>query len=271
MPRGICYEGCNDYITKKLRKFAKQSEVQYSIFGHYIVLEKDLDFKKFKFIPKSYYLKKIGWTDVNRWMNNEFKIEADYNSEIIKYRFKIKKSKNNNIVLYIADKRYKMEYTLHALRYFYRKLDKEFFEKDYNLTYMENKNMVENEIFSNVLDVDDVEQVENKFDEINEEQEYLSSHYRKVTSIDILRVFDGENFNFNVFYNNYFNKLTENQQKIVALYLLGIRITDISRFLNTTQVYITLEVDRLAKKIKKIYNKSKIEFCGGRDKNDCDN
>jgi hypothetical protein len=251
-----------------MKKFAEQSGVQWSIYGHYIIVSDKLDFKKFKFIPKKYYLKDLGNTKVCRWLNNDFKSEVDYNPEIIRYCFKIKKQKNNKIVLYISGKKYKLNYTIHAIRYFYKKIDKTFFEKDYNLVYMDDKNMSNNEKFSishnenKTFDVDMVEQFENKYDEYNEEDDYIPSYERKNNSLDLLRILNGPALNFDVFYENYFGKLTENQKKIVALFLLGIRITDISRFLKVSQVYITLEISRLGAKIKKIYDKSNIKFIG---------
>jgi hypothetical protein len=254
-----------------MKKFAEQSGVQWSIYGHYIVVSDKLDFKKFKFIPKKYYLKDLGKTEVKRWLNNDFKSEVDYNPEIIRYCFKLKKNKNNKIVLYISGKRYKLNYTIHAIRYFYKKLDKTFFERDYNLYYMDEKNMNNNEKFSitngdaKIFDVDMVKQFENKYDEYNEENDYISSYERKSNSIDLLRILNGPALNFEIFYEHYFNRLTENQKKIVALFLLGIRITDISRFLKVSQVYVTLEINRLGAKIKKIYNKQGIKFIGNID------
>jgi hypothetical protein len=268
MPIGQVYECCNEHITRKMKKFAGQSGVQWSIYGHYIIVSDELDFKKFKFIPKKYYLKKLGITEVKRWLNNDFKSEVDYNPEIIRYCFKLKKNKNNKIVLYISGKKYKLNYTIHAIRYFYKKLDKTFFERDYNLYYMDEKNMNNNEKFSiasgeaKVFDVDMVKQFEDKYDEYNEENDYIPSYERKSNSIDLLRILNGPALNFEIFYEHYFLKLTENQKKIVALFLLGIRITDISRFLKTTQTYITLEIGRLGAKIKKIYNKINIKFIG---------
>jgi len=265
---GTCYECSNEYIVRKMKKFAEQSGVQWSIYGHYIVVSDKLDFKKFKFIPKKYYLKDLGKTEIKRWLNNDFKSEVDYTPEIIRYCFKIRKNKNNKIVLYISGKRYKLNYTIHAIRYFYKKLDKTFFEKDYNLSYMDYKNINNNEKFSitngdaKIFDTDEVKQFENKYDEINEENEYISSYERKSNSMDLLRILNGPALNFDIFYEHYFNRLTENQKKIVALFLLGVRITDISRFLKTTQTYVSIEINRLGRKIKKIYDKQGIKFIG---------
>jgi hypothetical protein len=266
MPIGVTYEACNEYIIRKLQKYVQQSGMQYSIYGHYIVVEKDLDFKKFKFIPRKYYLKRLkGKTPVPRWLNNKFESEVNYTSEIMKYCFKLKKMKNNKIILYIGKKKYELEYNLHIIRYFYKKMEKEFFERDYNVSYMDAKLTNNNDKFSDIkgaLDVDDVEEFENKFDMFDEEQEYISSFDRKNISIDILRIFDGDNLNFNIFYEHYFVALTENQQKIVALHLLGIRQRDIARLLDSSQIYALLELKRLGAKIAKIYNKKKIKFWG---------
>lgn len=274
MPTGYCYEASNEYIIRKLKKFAEASKTQYSIFGHYIVTEKELDFKKFKFIPRKYYLRRLGktTTNENKWLNNEFESVVDYTSEIFKYCFKLKKCKNNKILLFIKDKKYKLEYTLHIIRYFYKKTEKEFFEKDYNIAYLDDKMMTNNELFSDDADknkpiynsdLEQIENFENKFDAYNEEEHYISSYTRKKNAtLDLLRILSNDNLNFDVFYEHYFVNLTENQQKIVALHLLDIRQRDIARLLGSSQIYALLEIKRIGKKIAKIYNKKRIKFWG---------
>jgi hypothetical protein len=176
-------------------------------------------------------------------MNNEY-LNIDYTPELSIFKFKLKKYKNGTIKLYINNKKYSLKYSLHILRYFY-KINKIY--KDYNVSYGNGR-----EIYAGL------EKIENQYYQSN--MKYgLNDSFHKNTYATIKPLYDiiDEEFNMEIFYNNYFKKLTLNQQKIMALMFLGIRITDISRLIETSQPYICIEKKRIFKKIKKLYIKNK--------------
>lgn len=255
MVEGYCYSVPNEYILKKLIKFVQKKSINFSVFDFYIVTEFPVDFKDFKFKISKYYLQRIGQklngeyekVKLDCWKNNTYKPDMEYVNEISKYGFKLIK-KDGIYVLYMKDKKYNLKYSLHMCRYFYQRKDV-FFEKDYNLSYVDDGIMDSNMSIDN-----NVEETEDIFENDIYIPDRPGTQYENV-----FQVYDRQ-FDFNVFHRYYFRKLTLNQKKICALLLLGIKVTDIARLLETTQVYITLEIRRLSKKIRKIYNKTQKEF-----------
>ena len=261
MVKGMTYDCSNEHITKKLIEFAKKSNTNFSCFGNYVVTENQLDFKKFKFIPKSYYLKKIGEVKLNRWLNNDYDPNVNFNSKIIYCCFSLEKKKGN-IYLYIKDKKYTLKSTVHTIPYFYKRLEKEFFEKDYTMSYTDESN-IDDSINNCVEDVHDIITIEDEYDRHDTAEEYVSSYEKNNANVlDFKMAYDSNTFNFNIFYENYFKELTEIQQKITALRLLGIRDNDIAKLIDTSQPYINLTFHRLGKKLKKLYDKKRIKFVG---------
>jgi hypothetical protein len=259
--KGIVYDCSNEYIAKKLITFAQKSNINFSSFGYYVVVEKPIDFKKFKFVPKRYYFRRLGEIGLVSWNNKVFDPDIIFNKKISKYCFKLIKTKKY-IYLHIKKRRYKLKSTIHLIPYFYRRAEKEFFEKDYNLFYTDESN-IDNSINNSIEDINDIAEAENNYDKHDVSEEYVSSFEKnKESALNIKLAYDIKSFNFDVFYDNYFVDLTEIQKKVVALLLLGIRVTDISRLLETTQVNTTLALQRLGKKIRKKYINKKIKFVG---------
>jgi len=272
---GYCYSTSNEYIILKLIKFVKLKKINYSIYDLYMVTEKQLDFKDFGFKASKYYLKFIGMAEETQWLNNGWRADFDRIDEVYKYCFRLKKD-DGKLFLYIKNKKYYMPYSLDLLRYFYRRKEEVFFEKDYHLTFLEDgmefKDIKPEEGISLPAFVKDPsEEYEVLLGDLTDrENEGITEEDRKtqgIVEVDFKPSPEDESFldlssnlDFEVFYKYYFKVLTLNQKKICALLLLGIRITDISRLMETTQVYITLEVRRIAKKIRKLYKKIGKEF-----------
>jgi hypothetical protein len=257
-----CYETGNDHILREAIKYSERNNAKFCVLGNYIMSDKKLEWDKFRYKwqyqlkqreiynPKPhpdkenihYGFRKIGDIKINKWYNNrDIKHDIEYVSSLQYNCLKLEKRKNNGIVLHINKKRYKLNYSIHLMRYFYKRKDKEFFEKDYNIL------------------TQNIERMENKYYKYNMTDKYYNSK-RRNNYIVIKPFFDNiyEEFDFELFYKNYFIKLTCCQQKVFALILLGVRITDISRLLGTSEVYISLEKGRIMKKINKMYKKYKI-------------
>jgi len=269
MVEGFCYAVPNDYILNKFISFVKKKNISFSVFDYYIITECPIDFNDFKFKISKYYLQRIGRkfdgsyqkVKLKSWNYNIGDFKPEPIKEISKYDFRLKKigsitRKSGKVepayyCLYIKKQRYKLKYNLHMLQYFYKKNETVFFERDYNLIYMEDERIDRDERFS---------ETENEhLNDIDENGIFLPSTRPLKQYQNGFELYD-RIFDFSIFYKYYFKNLTENQKKICALLLLGIRVTDIARLLETTQVYITLEIRRLAKKIRKIHNKTQKEF-----------
>lgn len=253
---GHFYEASNQYVLKKLIKYVKSKGIMYSLYGFYVATPIQMNFEDFKFKTNTYYLKYVGKDNVSKWLCNDYKPEIQVKKEIFKYCFRIKKH-SQGYRLYIKNKKYDLFNSIHLIPYFYHKIEKDDFEKDYNLMcYNDNIN-----VGGDFSKPETLITLDTKFDKHGEE-EFISSYEIKEVN-NILKVFDNKNYgklNFQSFFDNYFSDLTENQQKIIALLLIGIRITDIARLLETSQVYITLELGRVGDKINKLYNKKRIDI-----------
>lgn len=268
---GFCYSIPNEYIMRKLLSFVERQNTklknnnipitQYTVFGFYFVSDKKMDFRDFKFKQSKYYVKYLGKVPVESWKNNKVDCETSMKTEISNYCFKLQRGHKKGescYWLHMGDKKYEMKYSIHLLRYFYTK-EKEFFEKDYNLSYiddiyLENNERVStidlDEIDNEVMSVDDIILQEVNGEPVNKALQY------EIPEDDIF----GKEFNFNSFYQHYFPNLTLNYQKIIALLLLGVRITDISRLMNVSQPYLSGHIKRIGKRIDKIYNQTHIEY-----------
>lgn len=269
MVEGYCYAVPNEYILRKLIKYIRSKKINYSVFDYYVIAEKPVDFENFRFKISKYYVQRLGGKDksnnykkvkIDRWKNDLYAPKSIFNREICKYDFKLKKVKGkvtkggreypSHFCLYIKNKKYKFNYNLHLLPYFVKREEKEFFERDYDLFYLADEKIENDKRFS---------EMENKYlNDMDENGIFLPSN-KVPKQYEGSYIYD-RRFLFSVFYNYYFKHLTLNQQKVCALLLLGIKVTDIARLLNTTQVYVTLEIRRLSKKIRKIYNKIQKEF-----------
>jgi hypothetical protein len=267
----------------RLIKYVKSKNIKYSIYNFYIVTEKPLDFTDFRFKVSNYYLKFEGQIQVSCWLNNGFYAKFEKVDEIFKYYFRLKKSKGN-ITLYINEDEYPLPYKLDLLKYFYKRKENEFFEKDYNEAFSADakeddfyespdgkvhKNSQAWETFKDprekfkILSDDQNDRLnEGITDEDRQVEQTIDPHSRLLSPVDDddSKIDLSNNFDFETFYEYYFNILTLNQKKICALLLIGIKITDIARLMETTQVYITLEVRRIAKKIRKLYKKIGKKF-----------
>lgn len=278
MVTGVYYSVNNECNMLKLIKYAKAKGINYSVYDFYMVTEKPLDFKDFRFKIGQYYLKFMGQIEIPCWLNNGFYAEFDKFSEIYKYYFRLRKHRGK-IFLYISKKKYAMNYTLDLLKYFYKRKEAEFFEKDYNIAFSANgkeddsyetsdgkvhKHSQAWETFKDprekykVLTDDTNDRLnEGISDEDRQVEQTIEPHFEVLNSnLEEKNEAPTDNLDFEVFYESYYKNLTLNQKKICALLLLGIRITDIARLMETTQVYITLEVRRIAKKIRKLYKKT---------------
>jgi hypothetical protein len=255
-----CYETANDYILKEAVKYSEMSRKKFCVCGNYIMSDKELDWKNFRYkwqyqskqrvvydkrpypeMDTNYGFKRIGEVKIDKWQDKPIHNEVQYIPILQYHCLKLEKRKNGILMLHIDKKKYKMKNSIHMVRYFYRQLDKEYFEKDYNI-------LTEN-----------IEHMEDKYYKYNMTDKYYGSKRRNNYMI-VKPFFDdiSEEFNFELFYEEYFKRLTICQQRVFALMLLGIRITDISRMLDTSEPYIFLERGRIIKKINKMYKKIKV-------------
>lgn len=267
---GYAYETANEYVLLQLIKYLKKKNMNYSVYSFYVIMEQKLDFNDFNFKVSNYYLKYVGEVKENKWLKNGYYAEFDTIKEIVNYnRFKLKKDKGN-IYLYINKDKYKMQYEIEIMKYYYKRKESEFFEKDYRIAYSINDENTNN---SNIPDKTDISWVMYKnpnekykilLDDLTDRLNEGMTDQEIKENMDIDPLFNGlieeieeiSDLDFDIFYKYYFSKLTLNQKKICALYLLGIRITDIARLMGTTQVYITIEWRRIARKIRKQFKKT---------------
>jgi hypothetical protein len=148
--------------------------------------------------------------------------------------------------------------------YFYKRLEREFFEKDYKMAYTAENN-IDNDTKNSVEDLHDIVKIENEYDKHDLSDTYISSYEKNKFNVLDVTTLKNSGFNFDIFYNNYFVNLTTPQKKIVALCLLGIRDMDIARLMETSQPYINLTTQRMGKKVRKMFEKKKINFRNNSD------
>jgi len=63
------------------------------------------------------------------------------------------------------------------------------------------------------------------------------------------------NFNFDSFYNNIYKQLTENQQIIIAFFMLNVMEIHQAKMMKVSQPYISLEIKRIAEKKSRLSKK----------------
>jgi transposase-like protein len=210
---GVQYIYCcsNEYNYNKALAYVQSKGASYQSYGFNLVTTVSIPFSG------KYYINQIGKTNGSVLTNNITYPEF-YSCNIIFNKFGRLTKKKDGLALYVAKKKYKMNYSIDILRYFYDR-EKVFFEKEYEVDYLG--------------------------DIISKDNEH---------NFKLKQVFkcEGDSYNFEVFDKEYFSQLTKRQKQIFTLYTLDIRVTDIARMIKTSQAYISLEIKRIIKKLTKL-------------------
>ncbi len=280
---GYVYATPNESILEKLLNWIRVNNekagyeskdfVNHSLYDFYVVTDRKLDFKSFRFKQSKYYVQFIGCTNIKRWNYNNkdgnvikgvWKSELKYENIKLCRGYKDKKHNVPCFILTIGDKyKYYLEHAVDALAYMYHRVEKQFFEMDWNLTYMDEANIVNNELFSSpenetedVLSVDEF--IDNADDNCDIMPENLTQYDHTVEEES--QLLSGKLFDYQSFYNHYMPLLTDNYRKMVALTLLEIRPTHIAKLMNVEQPYVTAHMKWLGRRVMKIYRQTHIEF-----------
>lgn len=214
---GHVYSCSNEYNYKKVINFLKNKNANFNSFEFNVITD-----IKMPNIGK-YYIKYLGMENNINFVNNYTMAEVIHVNEISN-KFATLIKKENKILLKIGEKQYKLKNNIYMIPYFYKRKEKEFFEKQYEIEY-----------------VGDI---------LNDKRENYP--------LQLMTLFNNLEFDFKLFYEKFFPALTKRQKQIFCLISLGIRPTDIGRLLGTSQSYITLEKGRMRKKMLKIKNSDTI-------------
>lgn len=218
MPFGYVYDCPNKYILNKLLKQIKALKINYSIYDEYVVVERKLkgNFSRTVLLTKTI---------------NTLEKEKEYQPALVK----IRKWKNNEVI-------YEQEKIKSLIRDRFRlTCDRHYFYLNTGIKRYKFKRT--NEIFEEYFRKQKKAYFEKKWEEspIDEDMPDVG-----IKTIDKLY-----SFNFDSFYNNIYKQLTENQQIIIAFFMLNIMEIHQAKMMKVSQPYISLEIKRIAEKIRK--------------------
>jgi len=251
--------------------------IPYTIYDEYFACAQKMEEAEFN---KDYYCKFIGIAEVRRFKNNDVEVRIE----------KKKCISANGIELYRGSKRFvlraygktfffklvKKDTTIFD-KFFTRK-EKDFFEFNFGEVFVEdkdkfmNKQEYERELEEENEDVDSTsseldEYLEDRnslnvynlsagYQQLDETETYeltLQQFERAITLEEYEDKVEKQQFEL----KQYYKKMTENQAKILALWLVGLSNKAISLLMKSSPTYIFLEKERIAAKIRKLIKEKK--------------
>ena len=245
------YSCANKYQLRKYILIMKKNRTKYTVFDEYFICNKEIPKRNYS----DYYIdfiEKIYW---DKWTCDDIKKHSSCVNEIKGYnsmpnfkQVKFERKKEDEAVL---------------SKIFVEK-DFEFFEKNYNeQTIMTTNN-------GDDIDLDEVSQKQKESIDINlrcEDDTYDGEEIIEEPTEEAQEIIDKDDMNFDEYEKYMLRKnfditkmlkyFTKNKAIILILLLLKLSYSAISRLMNSSVVYITLEEIRITEKIQKLLENGK--------------
>jgi len=234
------YSCSNKHQLRKWTSVIKKHRMKYTIYDEYIMTAKQLPLRS----ASDYYIKFVGKAPVKKFKNNEIECEDIINKKIESHGCVFKRRKRC----------YELQFPNEKKIYFKRQskddwlFDKifvvtapEYFELNYN-----EQNRLE-DVDENYLDAQ--HNVSMQLEEEQEEVEEKILDFKECEDMAIMKNFDITRF---------LKYLTRNQAIIIVLTLLNIGGKAIATLMGNSPAYITLETERIIRKLRKKIEERKL-------------
>lgn len=252
----------NKYQLKKYILIMKKNRVKYTIYDEYIICNKEIPKRNFS----DYYISYVGTINwKKKFICDDVKKYCSEVKEIKGYGATFKRTDKNYILIMPNGKQIKFERKKEdeqVLSKIFVTKDFEFFEKNYNEMSIIQKSD------GNDIDLDEISQkqknnfdasFEDNYDNEEEKEEELTDESLEIILKDDMSFKEYEQYmlkkNFDI--TKMLKYFTKNKAIILILLLLKLSYSAISRLMNSSVVYITLEEIRITEKIQKLLESGK--------------
>ena len=218
----------NEYNYKELINYIRTHNGGFKSYGYNVITD-----TKYPNVGK-YYVQEVGEIkEIHELNNNVTQPSVIYKSKLINTMCQLNKvnDKRNRMPYFkltVMGKEYRFNYCIEMLKYFYIKVDKEFFEREWEVNYI-----------GDIISADQYISVKNK-------TVIPDNKYRMIINNDIIKSF--------------IPYLSDNYAIIYSLLSLGIRKTDIGRLMGTSQAYISRTIPWIKRRINKLAKKNKLNI-----------
>jgi hypothetical protein len=257
------YSCANLYQLRKYILIMKKNKIKYTVYGEYFICSAEIPKRSYS----DYYIDFVGEIEWNKKFTcDDIKKHSSSVNEIKGYNSSFKRTDKYYILTMPNGKqiRFKRKKEDEAvLSKIFTTKDFEFFEKSYNeQTIMTTNN-------GDDIDLDDVSKqqkedfnlrFEDNYDDEEENiEEQITDEALAIIEKDEMKFYDYEQYmlrkNFDI--TKMLKYFTKNKAIILILLLLKLSYSAISRLMNSSVVYITLEEIRIAEKIQKLLENGK--------------